>query len=557
MRNENQIFAQENASATGQAGQTLWAITDNNGSVVDVVGNNGGGNTILNHIVYDSFGNTVSQTNSADALLMGFDGYIQDSITGLYYANARFYSSQMGRFINQDPSGFAAGDSNLYRFVGNHPTYATDPTGLYEGGTTYSGGLTQYTNGSGVTTDVGTAPTSLTGGGGYSNNSFASTGGPISGPTAGPITFALPSQNSSLPTSSPIGGYGGNLGNSAAFTLPTQNSSLPASLSGGGYGLASYAMNSVGIGGAMSPSAMGLNFSTDGQIFNPQPQMAVSLGSSASLDIAVAMHNQDVQNALNGTLPANMISGPWGFQPVELSTQHMASSGAYFAAGSAPLLGPAAALAGLARTAMVINTVNASLGTIAAVQSGVNGMSELANGQTAPGVVDLATAATAGVGSALLYREPDPFATGSFSVDNNTTNIAPVSYGTTAATENVAGQSTSLWTRSEVNGVTVYQRSDLINQDRLDIYGRTNLQRMQDGYAPIGPDGKPINLHHILQTNDSSLAEMTTTFHQQNSNIIHINDNSIPSGINRTAFNIWRNNYWMQRANNFASGVQP
>ena len=29
------------SSAAGQAGQTLWAMTDNNGSVVDVVGNNG------------------------------------------------------------------------------------------------------------------------------------------------------------------------------------------------------------------------------------------------------------------------------------------------------------------------------------------------------------------------------------------------------------------------------------------------------------------------------------------------------------------------------------
>ena len=220
------------SSATGQAGQTLWAITDNNGSVVDVVGNNGSGNTILNHIMYDSFGNTVSQSNSADALLMGFDGYIQDSITGLYYANARFYSAQLGRFINQDPSGFAAGDSNLYRFVGNHPTYATDPTGLYEGGSTYSGGLTQYTNGAGVTTDVGTAPTSLTGGGGYSNNSFANTGGPISGPTAGPISQGLYAGNTGLGG----GGYGGNFGSSAAFTLPTPVSQLPFSSPSGGYG---------------------------------------------------------------------------------------------------------------------------------------------------------------------------------------------------------------------------------------------------------------------------------------------------------------------------------
>ncbi|MHB1767639.1 MAG: RHS repeat-associated core domain-containing protein, partial [Phycisphaerae bacterium] len=111
---ENQIIAQENASSTGEAGLVSWAITDNTGSVVDVVAN-GSGNTILDHIVYDSFGNTVSQTNSANAILMGYQGYILDSITGLYYANARYYSPQLGRFISQYPSGFSAGDANLYR----------------------------------------------------------------------------------------------------------------------------------------------------------------------------------------------------------------------------------------------------------------------------------------------------------------------------------------------------------------------------------------------------------------------------------------------------------
>jgi hypothetical protein len=31
-----------------------------------------------------------------------------------------------------DPLGFEAGDANLYRYVGNNPTNATDPTGLEE-----------------------------------------------------------------------------------------------------------------------------------------------------------------------------------------------------------------------------------------------------------------------------------------------------------------------------------------------------------------------------------------------------------------------------------------
>ena len=52
-----------------------------------------------------------------------------DSATGLYYDNARYYDMVIGRFMSQDPKGFAAGDSNLYRYVGNGPTDGIDPTG--------------------------------------------------------------------------------------------------------------------------------------------------------------------------------------------------------------------------------------------------------------------------------------------------------------------------------------------------------------------------------------------------------------------------------------------
>lgn len=40
-------------------------------------------------------------------------------------------------FGTHEPIGFAGNDTNLHRYVGNHPTYATDPSGLYEKGTVY------------------------------------------------------------------------------------------------------------------------------------------------------------------------------------------------------------------------------------------------------------------------------------------------------------------------------------------------------------------------------------------------------------------------------------
>ena len=36
----------------------------------------------------------------------------------------------IGRFVSQDPKGFAAGDANLYRYVANDPTNATGFTVL-------------------------------------------------------------------------------------------------------------------------------------------------------------------------------------------------------------------------------------------------------------------------------------------------------------------------------------------------------------------------------------------------------------------------------------------
>lgn len=42
----------------------------------------------------------------------------------------RWYDPKVGRWISKDPIGFAAGDANLYRYVGNGPTNWFDPNGL-------------------------------------------------------------------------------------------------------------------------------------------------------------------------------------------------------------------------------------------------------------------------------------------------------------------------------------------------------------------------------------------------------------------------------------------
>ncbi len=45
----------------------------------------------------------------------GFTDREYDAESGLYYYRARHYDPATGRFLQEDPPGFAAGDLNLYR----------------------------------------------------------------------------------------------------------------------------------------------------------------------------------------------------------------------------------------------------------------------------------------------------------------------------------------------------------------------------------------------------------------------------------------------------------
>jgi RHS repeat-associated protein len=119
----DQILADE------RGGSVVWALADNLGTVRDVVD---GGGVVLNHVTYDSYGRVISQTNPAVEFRFGYTGREQDTETGLDYYRARYYDSGVGRFISEDPIGFGAGDANLYRYVGNSPVNAIDPSGLQE-----------------------------------------------------------------------------------------------------------------------------------------------------------------------------------------------------------------------------------------------------------------------------------------------------------------------------------------------------------------------------------------------------------------------------------------
>jgi RHS repeat-associated protein len=57
-----------------------------------------------------------------------YDGYYHDTETGLEFVNARYYSSDLGRFIARDPIGYRGG-IDLYEYVKSKPTNFVDPSG--------------------------------------------------------------------------------------------------------------------------------------------------------------------------------------------------------------------------------------------------------------------------------------------------------------------------------------------------------------------------------------------------------------------------------------------
>jgi RHS repeat-associated protein len=102
---------------------------DGLGSVTSLTSSVG---SIVQTYAYDSFGNTTASSGSL-ANLSRFTGRDLDTETGLYYYRARYYTSQIGRFLSEDPLGFVGSGPNFYDYTFNSPDNLIDPTGLYTG----------------------------------------------------------------------------------------------------------------------------------------------------------------------------------------------------------------------------------------------------------------------------------------------------------------------------------------------------------------------------------------------------------------------------------------
>ena len=109
-----------------RGGQKYFYHQDSIGNTRFLTGASG---AVVQSYVYDSYGNIVAQTGSLISPYT-YTGREFDAESGLYYYRARYYDARIGRFIQEDPVGFAGGQ-NFYAYVANNPINYVDPEGQW------------------------------------------------------------------------------------------------------------------------------------------------------------------------------------------------------------------------------------------------------------------------------------------------------------------------------------------------------------------------------------------------------------------------------------------
>jgi RHS repeat-associated protein len=116
----------------------LYALQDANWNVVAVVGYQTETWQVLERYTYTAYGKCEIRTDAFVQKTPNASDYDWTSLyttrefdpeTGFYYYRWRYYDADMGRLIGRDPIGYSGG-INLYEYVGDNPTNATDPSGL-------------------------------------------------------------------------------------------------------------------------------------------------------------------------------------------------------------------------------------------------------------------------------------------------------------------------------------------------------------------------------------------------------------------------------------------
>ncbi len=106
-------------------GERLYSLQDANWNCVCVTDETG---TVQERYVYDAFGRVEGLASDWNRT---FTGQVYDNETGLMLYRNRFYSPELGRFLQRDPIGYEGQNLNIYCYVFNQTHSYTDSLGLF------------------------------------------------------------------------------------------------------------------------------------------------------------------------------------------------------------------------------------------------------------------------------------------------------------------------------------------------------------------------------------------------------------------------------------------
>ena len=128
------ILRDQSSAGDGTLDQRLYVLQDANWNVTALVDASG---DVIERYVYSPFGvltilapDWTMRESSSYGFKYLFQGGRYDLATGNYQFGIRGFRPTTGQWLQRDPLGFAAGDLNIGRFVGDNPANATDPSGL-------------------------------------------------------------------------------------------------------------------------------------------------------------------------------------------------------------------------------------------------------------------------------------------------------------------------------------------------------------------------------------------------------------------------------------------
>jgi RHS repeat-associated protein len=131
------VLRDRDAGGDGVFEQRLYVQQDANFNVTSISDATG---TVVERYAYDPYGAVTYLDANWGALGTSAYGWVYlhqggryDSTGGLYHFRNRELSPTLGRWLQNDPTRYEAGDMNLFRYVRDNPGNLTDPLGLKGG----------------------------------------------------------------------------------------------------------------------------------------------------------------------------------------------------------------------------------------------------------------------------------------------------------------------------------------------------------------------------------------------------------------------------------------